>query len=203
VPRPRYTGLLQLKPIVTYGCLHFLFSPVDCVLRLSLFAVPVMSPDYLFYLVKMVTETLSHCFAIRWAFLTDYTPLFAIRSGNLTTQSPLLLVPEWPFRKYHQSQRHTVGAFVPLIMSFLPSYLQPQWLPGGIACVRVIPVVWACLLSPDSRYLSWRLTVFPTMVVHSTQYVFVVLFPLIHNFLIHTPVDFCPHRVFNLPVWLN
>jgi len=104
-----------------------------------------MSPDYPFYLVKMVTETLSHCFAIRWGLLIDYTPGFTILASNLTTQSPLLLVPEWPFRKYCHSQRHKLGAFVPLMMSFLPGYLQPQWLPGGIACVRMIPVVWALL----------------------------------------------------------
>jgi len=37
------------------------------------------------------------------------------------------------------------GAFVLLVVSSLPTHLRPQWLPGGVALVRIRPVVWALL----------------------------------------------------------
>jgi len=56
-----------------------------------------------------------------------------------------------------------LGAFVPLVVIFLPGHQRPVWLPGGVALARIWTVVWASLaldiqpiLVPASDSISKR-----------------------------------------------
>lgn len=60
--------VLRLNLILTYGCLLFLCSPVDRLLRLRLFKFPVVSTEYPFYLIKMVTKTLFYFLSLLVGF---------------------------------------------------------------------------------------------------------------------------------------
>jgi len=46
------------------------------------------------------------------------------------------------FTKFCHPQWPMLGAFEPLGLSFLSGHLHPQWLPGGVACVRIRPLAW-------------------------------------------------------------
>jgi len=35
-----------------------------------------------------------------------------------------------------------MGAFAPLVFTFLPGHLRRQWLPCGVALLRMSPVLW-------------------------------------------------------------
>jgi len=49
------------------------------------------------------------------------------------------------FIKCRHRQKPMLGAFAPLVLSFLPGHEQPQWLPGDVASVRMRTVVWASI----------------------------------------------------------
>jgi len=38
-----------------------------------------------------------------------------------------------------------LGAFAPLVLSFLPCHQRQQWLPGGVVLARMPMVVWALI----------------------------------------------------------
>ena len=133
------------SPVLTYSCLLFHCSPVDRFLRLWLFMVPVVSTDYPFLLVKWQPVSFFVFLPFRCDSFTNYATCLLIRGRNLPSQSPLLLVPGSPLTKSCHPQKPMPGVFVPLVLSFLPGHLRPQWPPGGIASVPTIPVVCTLL----------------------------------------------------------
>jgi len=46
------------------------------------------------------------------------------------------------FTKFCHPQWPMLGAFEPLVLSFLPDHLHPQWVPGGVSSVRIRPLTW-------------------------------------------------------------
>jgi len=92
---------------------------------------PVVSTDYPFLDLK--SQPLSFgLLAFRWDIVTDYAAGLSIRGGTLTTRSPLFSVPRSLFIKYLHRQKPMLGAFAPLVLSFLPGHPRPEWLPGGV-----------------------------------------------------------------------
>jgi len=91
------------------------------------------------------------------------------------------------------------GAFVPLILSFLPDHLRPQWLPGGVTLVRMGSGVGALLA------LEIQLTLVPAFdstymqICHCASCAFVVRLYFVANLLIDVLVGLSAHPVFNLP----
>jgi len=49
------------------------------------------------------------------------------------------------FIKCRHLQKPTLGAFAPLVVSFLPGPQRPQWLPGGVILARMRAVFWALI----------------------------------------------------------
>jgi len=105
---------------------------------------PVVSTDYPILDVNWQPRAFG-LLAFRWDLVNDYAAGLSIRGGNLTTRTPLLSVPESLFIKCRHLQRPKLGAFAPLVVSFLPGHQWPQWLPGGVVLAGMRTVVWALI----------------------------------------------------------
>jgi len=84
-------------------------------------------------------------FALWWDIVSDYATGLSIRGGNLTTRSPWLSVRGSLFIKYRHLLEPMLGAFAPLVLSFLRGHERPQWLPVDVASVRMRTGVWASI----------------------------------------------------------
>jgi len=87
--------------------------------------VLVVSMDYPFLVVKWQLVSFFGFLAFRWDSFTHYAAGLSIRGGNLTTRSPLLSVPGSLFTKSRHPQKRKLGAFEPLVVSFLPGHQRP------------------------------------------------------------------------------